>query len=274
MTNMKRLFLALLATAAVLSFRVSPAAAADTLAEVKKKGVLVCGVKDSLPPFGYVDAGSRELVGYDIDFCKALADKLKVKAELKPVTSASRIPQLQERNIDLIAATMTHTAEREKQIAFSHTYFLTGQKFLAKVGTVKTLKDLEGKKVATAKGSTSEQNVAQAVPTATVLSFDDYPQAVLALQQGKVVAVTTDESILIGQLNNLHDPHYEIASLQISEEPYGLGMRKGDPAFVSFVNKTLLEMEKNGQARTIYDKWFSSTSGTPRPRNFQITAGK
>lgn len=273
---MKKLTWVLLAAtmAPVFPLRAGGAAAADTLTDVKKKGVLVCGVKDSLPPFGYVDPGSREIVGYDIDFCRALADKLKVKVELKPVTSASRMPQLQERNIDLIAATMTHTAEREKQIDFSHTYFVTGQKFLAKTGTVKTLKDLEGKKVATAKGSTSEQNVTKAVPSATVLSFDDYPQAVLALQQGKVVAVTTDESILIGQLNNLPGGQFEIPGLQISEEPYGLGMRKGDTAFVAFVNKTLLEMEKNGEARRIYDKWFTSTSGTPRPRNFQITAGK
>src|SRR6266478_627726 len=271
---MKKLTMMLLATAAIVSLRIGQAAARDTLVDARKKGVLVCGVKDSLPPFGYGDAGTREIVGYDIDFCRALADKLKVKVEMKPVTSASRVPQLQEGNIDIIAATMTHTAEREKQIDFSHTYFVTGQKFLAKAGTVKTLKDLEGKKVATAKGSTSEQNVAKAVPSATVLSFDDYPQAVLAMQQGKVVAVTTDESILIGQLNKLTSGQFEIPPLQISEEPYGLGMRKGDTAFVAFVNKTLLEMEKNGEARRIYDKWFTATSGTPRARNFTITAGK
>ena len=190
------------------------------------------------------------------------------------MTSASRFPQLQEGNIDLIAATMTHTAEREKQIDFSHTYFVTGQKFLTKKGTVKALKDMEGKKVGTAKGSTSEQNVAKAVPTATVLSFDDYPQAVLALQQKKVVAVTTDESILMGQLTKLPKGEYEIPELQISEEPYGLGMRKGDTNFVTFVNKTMLEMETSGEAKKIYDKWFGPGSESPRPRNFKITAGK
>ena len=174
------------------------ALAGDTLADAKKKGVLVAGVKDSLPPFGYVDQKSREIVGYDIDFCKEIAKRLGVKLELKPVTSASRMPQLMEGNIDLIVATMTNTPERAKQIDFSDTYFLTGQKFLTKKGTVKSLKDLEGKKIGTAKGSTSEQNVAKAVPSATILSFDDYPQAVLAMQQGKVIAVTTDESILAG----------------------------------------------------------------------------
>jgi polar amino acid transport system substrate-binding protein len=272
---MKKCHVQILFLSAVLTGLLSRGAlAGDTVADAKKKGVLVCGVKDSLPPFGFVDAKTRDIVGYDVDFCRAIAARLGVKAELKPVTSASRFPQLAEGNIDLIAATMTHTAEREKQIDFSHTYFVTGQKFLTKKGTVKALKDMEGKKVGTAKGSTSEQNVAKAVPTATVLSFDDYPQAVLALQQKKVVAVTTDESILMGQLTKLPKGEYEIPELQISEEPYGLGMRKGDTNFVTFVNKTMLDMEASGEAKKIYDKWFGPGSESPRPRNFKITAGK
>ncbi len=148
----------------------------DTLPKVKQKGVLVAGVKDSLAPFGYVDEQTRQIVGYDVDFVKAIADKLGVKLELKAVTSASRMPQLIEGNIDIIAATMTKTPERSQQIDFSNTYFLNGQKFLAKKGTVKSLADLNGKKIGTAKGSTSEQNAAKAVPSATILSFDDYPQ--------------------------------------------------------------------------------------------------
>src|SRR5208283_4723885 len=146
----------------------------DTLARVKRKGALVAGVRDSLPPHGYIDEQTRQLVGYDVDFVKAIADRLGVKVELKAVTSASRIPQLIEGNIDIIAATMTKTPERSQQIDFSNTYFLTGQKFLVKKGTVKSLADLDGKKIGTAKGSTSEQNAAKALPSATILSFDDY----------------------------------------------------------------------------------------------------
>src|SRR5512133_3315984 len=247
---MKKLAAILTLTALVaLSAKAFAAAPADTLAEVKKKGVLVAGVKDSLPPFGYIDQKSRTIVGYDIDFINAIAKKLGVKVELKPVTSASRMPQLQEGNIDIIAATMTKNPERAKQIDFSHTYFFTGQKFITKKGSVKTLHDLEGKKIGTAKGSTSEQNVKQAIPTATVLSFDDYPQAFLALQQGKVAAVTTDESILAGILGKAPNKNkFEIPNLQISTEPYGIGMRKDDKHFVDFVNKTLLDMEKSGEA--------------------------
>jgi polar amino acid transport system substrate-binding protein len=251
------------------------AAPADTLVEVKKKGVLVAGVKDSLPPFGYIDEKTRTIVGYDIDFINAIAKKLGAKVELKPVTSASRMPQLQEGNIDIIAATMTKNPERAKQIDFSHTYFFTGQKFITKKGSVKSLKDLEGKKIGTAKGSTSEQNVKKALPTATVLSFDDYPQAFLALQQGKVQAVTTDEAILAGILAKApNKEQFEIPNLQISDEPYGLGMRKGDKNFVDFVNKTILEMEKNGEAKKIFDKWFGPSTQFHLPRTFKITADK
>jgi polar amino acid transport system substrate-binding protein len=219
-------------------------------------------------------------VGYDIDFVKYIAKKLGVKVEYKPVTSANRIPMLMESRVDILAATMTKTPDRAKQIDFSYTYFLTGQKFLTKKGTVHSLKDLEGQKIGTTKGSTSEQNVRKAVPSATVISFDDYPQGVLALQQGKVIAETTDESILAGQLGKLQkNPatrgKYEIPDIQISTEPYGLGIRKGDTKFLNFVDATLLEMEKNGEAKKIWERWFGPETDSPINRgNFKITADR
>jgi len=262
-------------TVVLAGFMAKAALAGDTLADVKKKGVLVAGVKDSLPPFGYIDEKSRQIVGYDIDFVNAIAKRLGVKVELKPVTSASRMPQLQEGHIDIIAATMTKNAERAKVIDFSHTYFFTGQKFITKKGAVHSLKDLDGKKIGTAKGSTSEQNVKKAIPTATVLSFDDYPQAFLALQQGKVAGVTTDEAILAGILAKApNKAQFEIPAVQISDEPYGLGMRKDDTNFVNFVNKTILEMEKSGEAKKIFDKWFGPSTQFHLNRTFKIAAGK
>lgn len=277
MTRKTGIFILVLAMVGTLC---GAALAGDTLADVKKKGVLVAGVKDSLPPFGSVDPNTKEFVGYDIDFVKYIAKKLGAKVEYKPVTSANRMPMLMESRVDILAATMTKNPERAKQIDFSYTYFLTGQKFLTKKGTVKSLKDLEGKKIGTAKGSTSEQNVKKSVPSATVLSFDDYPQGVLAVQQGKVIAVTTDESILAGQLGKLEkNPatkgKFEIPDIQISSEPYGLGMRKGDANFVKFVNDTLLEMEKNGEAKKIFERWFGPNTDSPIARGkFKITADR
>ena len=248
---------------------------ADTLAEVKKKGVLIAGVKNTLPPFGYIDEKTGNMIGYDIDFVTALANKLGVRIELKPATPANRIELLLAGDVDIIAATMTKTPERSKQIDFSHTYFFTGQKFITVKGSVNKQADLDGKRISTAKGSTSELNVKKALPAATLLTFEDYPQAFLALQQGEVQAVTTDEAILAGMLaKSPQKDKFEIPNLQLSEEPYGLGMRKGDKKFVDFVNKTILEMEKSGEARKIFDKWFGPQTDFQLQRNFRITAGR
>jgi polar amino acid transport system substrate-binding protein len=87
--------------------------------------------------------------------------------------------------------------------------------------------------------------------------------------------VTTDESILANLLAKDADKdQFELTDFAISDEPYGLGMRKGSPRFVTFVNDTLLEMEKNGEAKKIFEKWFGPASDAPMKRNFEITAGK
>lgn len=240
--------------------------------EIKKKKVLVVGVKDSLYPFGFVNEKTRALEGYDIDFAKSVADKLGVQVELKPVTSANRIPLLMEENVDLLACTMTITAERAKQIDFSYPYFVSKQKFIVKKGTVKSLKDLDNKKIGTTKGSTSEINAGKAVPSAKILSFDDYPQAFLALQQGKVFAITTDESILAGILAKAtKKADYELPSFDISKEPYGLGVNKKNPELLKVVNETLLELEKSGKANEIFNKWFGPTSSVPLVKDFKIS---
>jgi ABC-type amino acid transport substrate-binding protein len=112
-----------------------------------------------------------------------------------------------------------------KQIDFSLTYFFTGQKFIVRKGTVKTLAGLDGKRIGTAEGSTSERNAAKVLPKATVLSFDDYPQAFLALQQGKVFAVTTDESILAPFVStNRFQPISSTCSYWSLLNPYALIM--------------------------------------------------
>ncbi len=254
---------------------ISLAAHADVLGDVKKKGTLVVGVKDSLPPFGYVDEKSRDIVGYDIDMAKAVAKKLGVKLELKPVTSANRFPMLSEGNVDLVIATTTKNPERAAQVDFSHAYFLTGQKFIVAKGKVKTLQDLDTARIGTAKGSTSEKNVATSLPKAKVLSYDDYPQAVLALQQGKVQAVTTDEAILAGLLAKMpNKDKYEIPDLKISDEPYGIAIKKGEKGLVDVVNSTLLEMESSGDADKVFAQWFGPNSAAPLKRTFKITAEK
>lgn len=253
---MKRLAVALTAILALALF-VSPAFAGK-LDDIKKRGTLIAGVKDSQPPFGYVDEKSKQIVGFEIDIMKFLADKLGVKLEIKPVTSSTRIPMLTQGEVDIVAATMTHKKDREGQVDFSITYFMTGQRLLVKKGgPIKTVKDLAGKKIGSVKGSTSEQNAKKAEPSASIVSYETYPEAFLALKQGKVEAVTTDEAILVGLKFSDDKPDaWDIVGDYISPEPYGLGVVQNDSKFRSFVNLALMDMWESGEYKKVYDKWF------------------
>jgi polar amino acid transport system substrate-binding protein len=232
-------------------------AQAGKIDDIKARGTLVCGVKDSQVPFGYVDEQTKQIVGFEPDICAYIAGKLGVKIELKPVTSSTRIPLLQQGSVDLVAATMTHKLERDDVIDFSITYFPAVQKLLVKKGTVKALADLAGKKVGSVKGSTSEKNVKTAQPACEVVSFETYPEAFLALKQGKVVAVTTDAPILVGLKYSDENPdNWEIVGEDIAAEPYGLGLAENDSDYRDFINKTLMEMWNSGDYKKLYDKWF------------------
>lgn len=245
---------------------------AGTLENIKSKGVLVAGVKDAVVPFGYVDEKTKELVGFDVDICREIAGKLGVKIELKPVTSATRIPKLSQGMIDLAAATMTHKLSRDEVIDFSITYFMDGQKLLVKKdGGITSYHDLAGKRVASAKGSTSEKNIKAVQPKCTVISFEGYPQAFLALKQGKVAAVTTDSSILIGLKASDDNPNnWEIVGDFFANEPYGIGVRENDSDFRDFVNKALIEMWNDGTYKKLYDKWFGPGTNYYIPLTWQM----
>ena len=264
MTKMWKTMALLVAAVLVLGL---PSANAGKLDDIKKRGALIAGVKDSQPPFGYVDENSNQLVGFEVDLCAALAAKLGVKLEVKSVTSATRIPMLEQGGIDLIAATMTHKIEREEKIDFSITNFPAAQKLLVKKDSgIKSVADLAGKKVGSAKGSTSEQNVKKAQPACDVVSFETYPEAFLAMKQGKVVAVTTDAPILLGIRNSDDNPeNFAVVGEDIAAEPYGIGLPENDSDFRDFVNITLMEMWKSGEYQKLYAKWFGEKTKFPIP---------
>jgi polar amino acid transport system substrate-binding protein len=242
------------------------------LDQIQERGVLVCGVKDAVVPFGFVDEDTNQIVGFDVDICRALAEKLDVDLELKAVTSATRIPMLAQGSTDIAAATMTHKISRDDVIDFSITYFMTGQKILvAKDSGIKSVADLAGKKVGTAKGSTSEKNIKVAQPECKVLSFEGYPQAFLALKQGKVSAVTTDATILLGLKNSSENPDkWAIVGEFISDEPYGLGVPEDHSDFRDFVNAALMEMWRTGEYQRIYNKWFGKDTSYYLPLTWKM----
>ncbi|UXH78419.1 ABC transporter substrate-binding protein [Roseateles amylovorans] len=247
---------------------------ADQLDDIRKKGELVVGVLGTDEPNSFIDPKTREIVGYEVDLAKAIADKLGVKLRLKQLAVAARIPELQQGHVDLLAASLTHNKEREAVIDFSLTTFVTGQKVLVKKESgIKSLSQLGGKKVVTVKGGTQEPNIRKAVSTVDVVTFDTGPLAFQALQQGKGVAFVNDEVSLLDQFAKLGPAaaQYEILPTNLSVEPLALGLRKGETKLKAQVDGTLRELEKSGAAEQLFQKWYGPQTRLKfQTRSFKI----
>ncbi|MDF2959341.1 MAG: glutamine transporter substrate-binding protein [Paenibacillus sp.] len=234
-------------------------AAASTLDAIKSRGKLVAGVKFDTKLFGLKDPGSGNVEGFDIDLAKALAKHIlgdETKLELKEVTSKTRIPMLNNGDIDMIIATMTITEERKKEVEFSDVYFKAGQSLLVKKGSpIKSVADVKkGVKVLAVKGSTSTTNIRAKAPEATVLEFENYQEAFTALKAGQGDTLTTDNAILYGMVKQ--DPNYEVVGGTFTDEPYGMAIRKGDTAYAAYVNDFLKSIKASGEYDKLYEKWI------------------
>jgi polar amino acid transport system substrate-binding protein len=231
---------------------------ADTMAAIKDKGVLVAGVRDDAPPFGFIDRDTGGQVGIDVDLAREIANRLGVRLKLRTVTAAGWIPELVNGNVDLVAATVTSSPEREKLVGFSTVYFTTTQRIIAKKGTIASLKDLEGKRIGTGQDSATERNIRKSVPSAACYYFNDTRKAVEALRKGEVDALSASGANLYGCLSALPKGEYEIpGSIRIAESGYSLAVRKDGGDFLKFVNSALTEMGNGGTAQKIFDKWFA-----------------
>jgi polar amino acid transport system substrate-binding protein len=248
------------AIAATLALSLWGAAAhADQLDDIKKKGEIVFGVLGTDEPNSFVDAKTREIVGYEVDIATAIAKKIGVKAVFKQLAVAARIPELQQGRVDVLAASLTHNKEREGQVDFSLTTFVTGQKVLVKTSSgINDLPQLAGKKVLTVKGGTQEPNIRKAVPNVDVVTFETTQQAFLALQQGKGVGYVNDEASLVNDHAKLGPAkgEYKILPTSISVEPLALGLKKGEKGLKTLVDGVLRDLEKSGDADKLFIKWY------------------
>jgi polar amino acid transport system substrate-binding protein len=247
-------------------------AQADQLSDIKARGTLLCGVLANFEPFGFQDEASREVVGYDVDFCKGVAKALGVKPVLQVASMEARIPELLQGRVDVLAAVLGYSAARAEQIAFTHQYYVAKQVIAVKTdGPFKVRDDLNGKRVSTIKGSSNIAIMGRVMPTVQLVSYDDSPSAFLAMAQGKVNGFVVTEPIMrrfAAKLGN--GINVEPLSPPVGREYWGLGVRKGEPAFVDAVNKALDGMEKTGEAQQIFDKWLGPKTMYRMQRDFKI----
>src|SRR5215210_2705802 len=257
--NKKFLLAMVLTTAAAGSF----AQANDSLAKAKAAGKVVMGVRESSAPLSYT-LGGGQFTGYHVELCQRILKSVLpgVPVEYVPVTSANRIPLVQNGTVDIECGSTTNNATRQKDVAFAVTTYVEEVRMAVKAASgITSLAQLNGKNVATTTGTTSVQLLrkherANGVDFKEVFG-KDHADSFLLLESGRADAFVMDGQILAGNIATSKNPaDFKIVGETISVEPIAIMMRKDDPAFKKLADDTLKEMMKSGEIAKIYDKWF------------------
>ena len=241
-----------------------------TLRKIVETGEIVVSHRDASIPFSYVDDKQRP-VGYALEICLKVAEAAKrelgktdIQTKLSLVNSAKRIPLLLNGTVDMECGSTTNTVERQQQVAFSMTYFVTGNRILAKKSSgIKGLSDLRGKTVASNSGTTNlrqitEINTRQAMGM-NVIAGKDLAESFLLLETDRAAALVMDDILLSSLSANSRSPDdYQLVGEPLSIEPYAIMIRKDDPAFKAVVDKAMIDLMKSGEIESIYKKWFLS----------------
>lgn len=230
----------------------------DTLTAIKQKDILVVGVKTDTPPFGYLDKNGKN-IGFDIELARLIAQRIlgdPAKVSFVPVSPANRIMKLTSGEVDMIAATMSITPQRQMILDFSIPYHTAGQAIMVrKESKITSLLELEGKKAIIVFGSTVEKGLRSNVPNITIIGYKTYPEAFAALKAGKADAMIADDTILMGFAMN--DKSVKILPKRYSKEPYAIAFRKDIESrnFIDEVNFVLKEALNRGDIRQLKSRY-------------------
>ena len=254
--------------AGFLAASVSAQTLDGTLKKIKDAGTITLGVRDSSIPFSYLDDNQKP-VGYSIDLCMKIVDA--VKAELKmpnlnvvmqPVTSATRIPLMANGTIDLECGSTTNNLERQQQVSYVDTTFVTANRLVSKKASkINKLEDLKGKTLVSTSGTSNLKQVTQLNGDKNlginVVTASDHSNGFQMVESDRAAAFAMDDILLYSLVASSRNPgDYTISSEALSVEPYGIMVRKGDPAFKKVADNAIVAVFKSGEINKIYNKWF------------------
>jgi glutamate transport system substrate-binding protein len=243
--------------------------AGTTMARLNEAGAMTVGTKFDQPGFGLLNpSGTPE--GFDVEIAKIVAGKLGIKADdikWTETVSANREPFIQNGQVDIVVATYTINDKRKQVVDFAGPYYEAGQDIMVAKGNPEKIKgpdDLAGKTVCSVEGSTPAQNIRDNYPQAKLTTYDVYSKCADDLKNGNVQAVTTDNVILTGLVAGSPDA-FELVGNPFTKEPYGIGLKKGDDDFRTFINDTLEESFEDGSWADAWDATAGAISGQEAP---------
>jgi glutamate/aspartate transport system substrate-binding protein len=240
-----------------------------TLKNVKETGAITLGYRESSIPFSYLDDNQKP-IGFAMDICYKIVDAVKkelkldkLEVKLNPVTSSTRIPLLANGTIDLECGSSTNNPERQKQVSFTNTHFLTASRFVSKKASkINSIDDLKGKPVVSTSGSTNIKQLTEANAArnlgVNIIAAKDHGEAFLIVETDRAVVFVMDDILLASFVAGSKEPDaYVISTDAFSKpEPYGIMLRKDDPAFKKLVDGATASLYQSGEGLKMYDKWF------------------
>lgn len=241
--------------------------AGSFMARIQRRGYLIAGVDQNTLLFAYFNPSDGQLEGFEIDMLRQVARAIfgdPNRIQFHAITTAERVRAVQDGSVDVVADAMTITCERRQQVDFSSVYFDAGQKILVPSNSsARSVKDLGGRRVCATIGSTSLQTLTGLSPRPVAYPVQQRTDCLVAMQQGLVEAITSDDSILLGF--KAQDPYTKIVGSSFASQPYGMAISKRHPDFVRFVNGVLAQMRSDGTWRSIYSRWLAKFAPIPAP---------
>lgn len=245
------------------------AAGAQTLDKVKSSGTISVAYRESSIPFSYLDDKAQP-TGFGWEICGKIVDEVKkatgradLKVTTQSVTSANRIPLMQNGTIDIECGSTTNNSDRQKQVAFATNYFYTGTRLLVKAGSpIKALADLAGKKVVSTTGTTNYR-IMRSYNDEKKLGFEllgakDHSESQLVVQSGRADAFAMDDILLYGlRASSANPAEWAVVGEALQVEPYAIMLRKDDPTFKALVDGVLAKLMDSGEFTKLYAKWFT-----------------
>lgn len=227
---------------------------------IMKRGELVVGMTGNMPPLN-MTSKEGELMGYEVDLAKAMAGAMGVKARLEVIPFAELLPALKSGKIDLILSNMTITPGRNLKAAFVGPYFESGKAFMTKIKTIAMAddpEDIDAKKtkLVALKGSTSQAFVEKMIPDATLVTTDDYDEAVKMVLEDKVHAMVADYPICVVSIFRYPDQGLLSVITTLTYEPIGVGVPPGDPLLVNWVENFMGIAEETGLLQELKERWL------------------
>ena len=256
-----------------------------TLKKINETGAITIGYRDSSIPFSYLDDNQKP-IGFAIDICYKIVDAVKqelkldkLAIEFNPVTSSTRIPLLANGTIDLECGSTTNNAERERQVAFTNTHYLTAPRFVSKKSShINSIDDLKGKTVVSSSGTTNikqltETNAARNL-NINIVPAKEHAESFLMVETDRAAAVVLDDVLLASFVAGSKDPDAYVMSKDAfsKPEPYGIMLRKDDPAFKKVVDAATAALYQSPDGAALYAKWFQQKI-PPKGLNLNVPIG-